>query len=149
MKTRNKVTVLNAWVHTNLKWTCLNVSPMVKDLPESKIVTAAQNLIISRMLTWATDDSWWVSRSVVAITFVCISQLLGDSCHNLTYRNMHLLRYHYTGCICSCTEIFHWKLQEGEQIIIGPSWKGPEKLLRCPSRIPMTSLYCVSINVID
>lgn len=95
VKIQNKVAVLNVWVQTNLKKTCPNVNPTVKDLPESKIVTVTQNLIISRMHTWGTGDSWWVSLTVVAITFVCNSQLLGDNCHNLTYRNMHLPKYHW------------------------------------------------------
>lgn len=36
---------------------CLNVRPAIKDLPESKIVMVAQNVAMSRICTWATDDS--------------------------------------------------------------------------------------------
>lgn len=56
MKIQNKVTVLHVWVQTNSKKTCPTVSPAVKDLPKSKIVTVTQNLIISKK---AFMGNWW------------------------------------------------------------------------------------------
>lgn len=91
LKMESKIAVLNVRVHINLNKICLNVSLLVKNLPESKIVTVIK--IISRMCKWATDDSWWLH--VVAVTVVFISQFLCDSCYNQTYRNMHLLKYHW------------------------------------------------------
>lgn len=71
------------------------------------------------------------------------SQLLGDSCHNLTYRNMYLLKYHWALFIH--VQKFFTENDKREQIIIGLSWMGPEKLLRCPSRVPVTSFtLCVN-----
>lgn len=82
-----------------------------------------------------------MSLSEADMTLACITQLLGGS-HNLTRRSMHLLKYIWA--LLFIMEKLSTDYDEREQVITDLSWIGLEKLLKCLSTIPVTSLYCVS-----